>query len=154
MSDPRRYFSATVGDAKQQGQGRPVAVWLLCAFYALTGGFGLVSLLLLLSGALGVPAGEESYLQRTGPFDLSLSFLVNLLMIAFAIAFFRLRAGAVRLIAALVIATLVADSFAIFARGFLETARLATFVLLAISLLLMLVTLWYSVRLKQKGILS
>ena len=110
----------TLMDSKrpdEETRKRPVLVWIIAFIYGFLAFGGALNTLLLHSGILPVPEPQRSQLAELGALQWVPGLIGSGLMLAFAIALFRLRRSAVRLCEALIALSLLTTGFQLFRVG-------------------------------------
>ena len=136
-------------------RARPVLVWFISLGYGFTVISSLVYTPLLLTGAIPVPEPYRSDLAALGSIQWIFSLAGAFLMLAFALALFRLRSTAVHWCEALLALSLATTAYQLARTGIptgalgLVAAASTTF-----SLGLLLTIYFYSRRLDSRGVLT
>ena len=74
---------------------RPIGVWVISVYYVLSAGFTLLSLALVLSGAIKLPAAQEAYWASLTATDHLITVAIAVSILTGAVCLFLLRRIAV-----------------------------------------------------------
>ncbi|NDY58643.1 hypothetical protein G3N56_18060 [Desulfovibrio sulfodismutans] len=74
---------------------RPLPVWIIFLFYAISSIYSILSVFLITSGALDLPPEQQAYVARFTTFDMVIGYIVAAVTIIGVFLLFRLKKAAV-----------------------------------------------------------
>ena len=152
--DPYATPQAPVASPAHEARRRPVWVWVISLYYALSGFSTVVTLPLTFSAPLGVDDTQRAYFESLGPLDFVATVVGSLLAMAFAWSFFRLRARAVPLLIVLEAYTAAFTARAALTSGWIEVVGTLGIATMTVGFLLWLAVLFYALALRRRGVLT
>jgi hypothetical protein len=135
---------------------RPIAVWIICLLFFTCMPFGLFSLGLptLMQRVPHLPPAQREYLESLGMFNYYLPTFINfVLMLTWAIQFFRLQRNSIYFLAVALAFGLATSLMNIFTSNWLEIINLAGIIGMIVGWGINLALLYYNWYLIQKGTL-
>ena len=154
MTNPYTPPDADLESARTKRK-RPGWVWAICLLYGFSAISSMILTPLMMSGAIPVPPEQTEALSRFGPARWAFSIFAALLLMAFVVQLFRLRASAF-LLCATVFAISIGSTVVSALLGTLPASRMSTVGIAsqAFSLGLLLAVLLYTHHLRKKGVLT
>ena len=133
---------------------RPVLLWLILIYYGLSGAWTTLSFLLIRSGAIPLSDAQRRYFSELGPLDLAQTLGSALLLLAFAVQLFRLRASAIPILIAALIFNVTATAWHALTTNWLEAIGAPGLIGTGIAWAVMLAVLVYCRRLRSREVLG
>ena len=124
---------------------RPVAVWLITAFYALVGAYGIYVTTSVLAGSMRLPILAQWQVAAT--------VVLYAVIVLSALALFLMKQWAPYLFLGVFVVSIGIVLYLAFSADYLEVLGRARVFDLAISWVILGSTCWYTFRLKKQGVL-
>ena len=140
--------------ATQLSPKRPKLVWVIFVLVLLTVGYTVLSLYLVLSGAIPLTAEEAKYVRSLTPFDYAVTGASSILNLAGAIALFRLRKIAFYLLTAAFVVGIVGTLPHVGDASFAAALGGPGFIGMLVGYALWGAVCVYAWRLKARGVLA
>jgi hypothetical protein len=139
-------------------QERPGCVWLVAAYFVITGVTGLASLYMIRSGVFtrlpGVTVERLAYFSSLSTFDYAVPVLVVLCNLVGLVYLLRLKKQAVTFFLAAFFISMAMTAWHIMSKGYLAVMGRPGMIGFAVGTFLLLVVLGYVVNLRRKGVLQ
>ena len=135
---------------------RPIGVWVISGFYLLSVGWTLLSMALVLGGAIELNEAQRTYFESLTALDWGWSISIGLLGGAASVALLLLRRVAVRLFGIVFVLNIGQHLYQLLWRSYTSVARATPGAPagMIIGLVILLVIVRYAWNLERKGILT
>jgi hypothetical protein len=133
---------------------RPLGVWIVCAYFAVSIAATLISLAQLLEGEMSITPAQQVYFDDLGPTDYVGGATTLLLSSWAAVELFRLRKRAVAILSTVLILNLGASLYHLIATNWSEALGMTGLAGVAAGLSLLSLILVYAWTLQRRGVLS
>jgi len=133
---------------------RPLGVWIVCAYFALSITGTVISLAQLLAGDMTLTQAQQDYFETLGPTDYAGGATTLLLSSWGAIELFRLRARAVKILLVVLVLNIGASLYHFLATNWSDALGMTGLAGVAAGLSLLAIILVYAWTLRRRGVLS
>lgn len=133
---------------------RPVGVWIVCLYFAVSIAVTVISLAQLLEGEMSITPAQQAYFENLGPTDYIGGATTLLLSSWAAVELFRLRKRAVSILSTVLILNLGASLYHLFATNWSDALGMTGLAGVAAGLSLLSIILVYGWTLQRRGVLS
>jgi len=135
-------------------RGRPIGVWIVAAFYALSAGWTLLSFALVFGGAIKVNAAQQEYFASLTGVDWFFALAIGAVGLSAAICLFLLRRVAVALFSVSLALNLTLTAVHIMRTNSTEALSGGSLVGLMLGWLILIAVIVYARGLAKRGVLS
>ena len=133
---------------------RPVGVWIVSVYFALSITGTVISLAELLAGELTLTRAQQDYFETLGPTDYIGGATTLLLSSWAAVELFRLRARAVRILFVVLVLNVGASLYHLLATNWSDALGMTGLAGVAAGLSLLAIILVYAWTLERRGVLA
>jgi hypothetical protein len=133
---------------------RPLGVWIVCAYFALSITGTVISLAQLLAGDMTLTQAQQDYFETLGPTDYAGGATTLLLSSWGAIELFRLRGRAVKILLVVLVLNIGASLYHFLATNWSDALGMTGLAGVAAGLSLLAIILVYAWTLRRRGVLS
>jgi hypothetical protein len=133
---------------------RPGWVWTISILMAFSGAWTMFSFWLIFSGAISLNPAQEAYFSSLTPIDFAITLLTAALNLTGASLLFLLRASAPYAFTAGFLLGLVSGLYQYLAKPLADVMTTSSNIGTALGTALSLVIIFYSFRLKKRGVLK
>ena len=133
---------------------RPIGVWIVCVYFAVSIAATVISLVQLLEGEMSITPAQQAYFEKLGPTDYIGGATTLLLSSWAAVELFRLRKRAVAILSTVLILNLGASLYHLIATNWSEALGMTGLAGVAAGLSLLSLILIYAWTLQRRGVLS
>lgn len=134
-----------------QARKRPIGVWVIAVYFAITVPFLIFSIYLALADKVPLSPEEAAYVAAQTPLDHFFTALIGTCNMVGAVNLFRLRKAALPFFGAALVINIALTVWHIVAKGFI--AVMGSFVPVALGLAVLLAITAYTAYLSKKQIL-
>jgi hypothetical protein len=133
---------------------RPIGVWIVCVYFAISIAATVISLIQLLEGEMPITPAQQAYFDKLGPTDYIGGATTLLLSSWAAVELFRLRKRAVAILSTVLVLNLGASLYHLIATNWSEALGMTGLAGVAAGLSLLSLILIYAWTLQRRGVLS
>ena len=137
---------------KLQPRKRPVGVWIITVYFAISIPFVIFSLYAVLSNQIPLDAAQAGYIASMAPLDFTATAIIAICNLLGAVSLFRLRKAALTFFTASLAINIALTIWHIIAKGFVAVVGGALPIVLGFALLLAIIA--YTAHLARKRVLQ
>lgn len=134
-----------------QARKRPIGVWIITVYFAITVPFILYSLYLVLSGRAPMNDAQAVYVSNIDPLDITATVMIGVSNVIGAVSLFKLRKAALTFFGVSLAINIALTIWHVATRGFVEVVGGAMPIVMGLVLLLSIIG--YTAYLSKKQIL-
>lgn len=137
---------------KLQTRKRPIGVWIITVYFAISIPFVMFGLYSVLSNQIPLDAAQAGYVGSMAPLDFTATAIIGMCNILGAVSLFRLRKAALTFFAASLAINIALTIWHIIAKGFVAVVGGALPIVLGFAPLLAIIA--YTAHLARKRLLQ